>query len=102
MLKKTMSKEKYAIVQKYNNMCKELAILKKERDAIIHETFTNKEEESTASITVRGEGVAFLVERQTSSSISWKGLAESQISSEIIAEHVGEYTKSYDKYLVKL
>ena len=101
MIKKTIDKTKYDTLAKYKKLTKQVNALKTERDEILKELFENSEDNIVA-FTVRGEGIAFLVEKQTSNSVSWKGLASDNIDEELIKEILPEYTKPYDKFLVKI
>ena len=101
MQKATIAKEKFDILKKYKDYTKKLKALKEQRDIILKELFAEKKEKVVA-LTVRGEGIGFIVEKQESSSVSWKGLAEHEIDQETIKALLPDYTKPYNKFLVKI
>lgn len=101
MVKRTISKEKFDILANYKKLTKKLKGLKSQRDEILKDTFED-EKEKVVAFTVRGEGIGFMVEKQTSSSVSWKGLAEQELDEKVIQSLLPDFTRPYDKFLVKI
>jgi hypothetical protein len=101
MIKRTIAPDKFSVLKKYKDMTKKLKALKVQRDEILKGAFA-EQNTNVIAFTVRGEGVGFIVEKQESSSVSWKGLAEQEIDEKVIQNLLPDFTKPYNKFLVKI
>ena len=98
MFKSTISKEKFNVLKKYKINSDKIKALDAERKEILKGLFTNTNED-TISLKVRGEGIAFVVQKQISSTVSWAKLAKDHLDN---AENLKpDYTKPVERFLVK-
>lgn len=102
MLKKTIGEEKFSVLAQYKELTKRIKELEDSRKEILKELFEDAGEEKILSVTVRGAGVAFAVEKQNSNSVSWKGLAEDALEESLIERLLPKFTTPYEKFLVKI
>jgi len=103
MLKKSISEDKFKVLEKYIKLNKQLKSIEKERKELLKSFFEGEpKKETTANIAIRGTGTAFMVERQEKPMVSWKGIAQSEIKENRIAKILPEFSGTYNQYLVKV
>ncbi len=102
MVKQTISPDKFAILKKYKDISDKIKALDSERKEILLGIFERvPKKEDAVSLTVRGEGIAFVVQKQETSSVAWSKLAKENMEEDDIASLKPDYTKSAERFLVK-
>lgn len=99
MVKSTISKSLSDILLAYKEAQDTQNALKKEREEILKGIFEKNPNEKVVSLTVRGEGIAFVVQKQESSTTSWGKLAKENLPNAMDLKP--KYTSTYEKFLVQ-